>query len=131
MAEPSHIVTADTAKSRHIGRWIGAAALFSVVGVSLFVILVMRTNERADLIVSVASLERPAEILVDQWGVPHIYTPGASTMHSWLKGSMQHAIGSSRLTCGVDVALVSLPKFLGRHTSIRIRRPDSFCIAGI
>jgi penicillin amidase len=73
MTEPSHIVTADTAKSRHIGRWIGAAVLFSVVGVSLFVILAKRTNERADLIVSVASLEQPAEILVDQWGVPHIY----------------------------------------------------------
>ena len=72
-------------------------------------------------------LKQPAEIIVDEWGVPHIY---ANTHYDafFVQDSMRPGTGFGRSTPGVDVASVCCPRHSAAGTSNKTGVRDCYSI---
>ncbi len=70
-------------------------------------------------------LREPVEILVDRWGVPHIYAKNEADLFF-----AQGATGSSRSIFGADAGWANSPKSLVPHISNKTERHACFSTVG-
>ena len=78
----------------------------------------------------VSGIDDVTEIVVDEFGVPHIYAENHYDVFL-LRGSMRLGTVFGKSTYGNDVDLVSYLKFLAGNTWNRIERPACLFIAAI
>ena len=78
----------------------------------------------------VSGIDDVTEIVVDEFGVPHIYAENHYDVFL-LRGSTRHGTVFGKSTYGNDVVLVSYPKFLASNTWNRIERPACLFIVAI
>ena len=67
----------------------------------------------------VAGLDAPAEILVDRWGIPHIYAANAARRLLRCRASTPRATGSGRSTSGASAGWAGSPAISAPPTSSR------------